>query len=354
MTYPLHEKEHLKPPSSEDDLVEIFEALSYSAPEKTPATKTAEDYQLTLHDKLLEARKDATDFANVYMTTSYAILGIIVLMSTGYISKLSAVGADLNLNGTYAPEYIIILLILVYVILDFHMLRLSRIFRAIRQSGSRLKSLNTNAKVIAVEDMHLFVSGISGVIMALARAQTREMLSSVSAVSIKPFIEAAIQLNEKPTIKTFSKVMGKTILASIQISRTTARLGIRLVVATVLIYFPIIASVFSITAWKYAPIISHQPKTGVLWYYWQNIPIIDYAIVMMIIAVLIVTLYAGIVLAFGYSADLVGESIEKLGISSKEFAKMLSRLVPEQLSDDLQKQITEPVRQLQRWWEGQL
>src|SRR5262245_2847233 len=118
-------------------LVFIARHLRPSTPDVGPKLKTIEEYYLGLHEKLLDARKDATDFINLYVTTCYGIVGVVLLYLSGYITKVSFVGTDVDLTKGYVLEYTAGLVLLAYVLISFHLLRLARIFRAIRLNASQ-------------------------------------------------------------------------------------------------------------------------------------------------------------------------------------------------------------------------
>jgi hypothetical protein len=161
--------------------------------------KSEEDYLTSFHDKLLEARKETTDFINLYMTVCYGILTLVVLFVTGYIPKLTIGGAEFKLDQTYAAECIVALLIVAYLLMDFHLIRLSRLFREIRRSGVRIKGVNRSARLITVEDLHLFMSGLSGLVLALARAQMRDVISRIPIDSFNRLVDVGLDFRDNPT-----------------------------------------------------------------------------------------------------------------------------------------------------------
>jgi hypothetical protein len=100
----------------------------------TSDPKSREEYLISYHDKLLVERKETTDMINNYLMFSYITLGITILIKSGVVSKLSAVGADVDTSKPVILDYIVILILLAYIVIDFHRRRLGRLFQEIRQN----------------------------------------------------------------------------------------------------------------------------------------------------------------------------------------------------------------------------
>jgi len=146
--------------------------------------KTKEEYCVALHDKLLDARKDATDFVNLYITSSYGLVALILLNVGGYVTKVSVGGAEFDLTKGYMLEYGAGLVLLAYVLISFHLRRLARVFRAIRLNGSEILKINPAAKIIGIEDMKFYVEGLCGVVLAFARMQTRVIIDNLQSIYV--------------------------------------------------------------------------------------------------------------------------------------------------------------------------
>jgi hypothetical protein len=78
---------------------------------------------------------------------------------------------QVKLDSPHLLDYIVILIYLAYLLIDFHLLRLSRIFHALRQNRMRVLAFNPESILVDVEDMHLFASGTVGLVLELARIQ---------------------------------------------------------------------------------------------------------------------------------------------------------------------------------------
>jgi hypothetical protein len=306
-----------------------------------PMTKSEEEYQLALHEKLLEARKDATDFINNYMIMGYLVAGLVLLIVSGYVLKFSAVGAEVNLGGTYLMEYIVVALTLAYVLLDFHILRLSKIFHALRRSGSKLRALNVQAKVVTIEDMHFFVSGIAGVILALARRQTRELLDLISSLSNHQIVAFVISLQwDKPTnVRGMFRKMAKGVrlfwIEFESFNKLVIRCLIRILVATFLLYLPMIVVTIMLMTGSHGTLVKPLSEA-----------IIDYAIIAVVVAVFLYTIYAGFNLGVGYSSDLVSEFINRV-LPYREILIRLQGIDAEHISDEQEAELRDYVSRVQ-------
>ena len=308
--------------------------------------KTAEDYHVALHEKLLDVRKDTTDFINLYLLSCYGIVGLIVLYMGGYISKFSFSGADIDLNKGYILEYAAGLVIIAYMLISFHVLRLARIFRSIRLNKSELKGINPNARVIGVEDMHLYVGGLLGLMLAFARAQTRMIMDNLQslAISLEQSFNSTASFRQRPSLKSAIGMTHGTVVLVSRSLYVAPRLLLRTTLAAIIIYLPLVFPIIAIAVAKYGDKVAGQPDDlmSAAEYYIDQIKPIDSILLIVFFYVIATTIVSSIALSSGYSRELIMKFAETLNLSISQLAAKASR------EEDL-KQLT---LEIDKWWQG--
>jgi uncharacterized Zn-finger protein len=289
--------------------------------------KTREEYHLAVHDKLLEARKDATDFINIYMISCYGFLGLVILLFTNSLSKLDLAGFEIKLDQTYAPEYVVALLLLAYTLIDFHLLRMGRLFRAITRSSVELSKINPCARVVDVNDMHLFLSGIVGIMLAPARSQTNWILARLGRMPTKIFqglLGGVVDASKTPSkrskrwklLATFWAFFRPMLFPWLSIPGT--QLVLRFVGACFLIYLPLVATTSLVLYTKY-----HQIQYFELKSYLSQFASFDKALLCASVGVFLYTTYAWIVLCLSYCFDALNGLIRDFESSLEEVTTTL-------------------------------
>lgn len=135
--------------------------------------KTREEYLIAYHDKLLAERKDTTDLINNHLIFAYVLLGLAIAIKGSLIVKLSAGGPEFDLSKPIILDYLVVLMFLTYVIIDYNLRRFARILQETRKNSSNLTALNPQARPVDIRDIGLFVSGVAGLMLAMARAEIR-------------------------------------------------------------------------------------------------------------------------------------------------------------------------------------
>jgi len=286
--------------------------------------KTIEEYRIALHDKLLDARKDATEFINTYMLACYGLFGLLVLLLTGVVSKIKI--GDTEISGRYVAEYVVLLIILAYILIDFHLLRLARICRNIARSSVALSTINTNAKVVDLADMHLFVPGIAGLMLAPAHSQTQWLINKFRRLSIgviRRFIDMVVSIQKQmgdrhgpspwplaqATLRFFPSLLFPFF------SFSGGLLGLRVVIANIVVFLPLAGAMCVLFYVKYGQIIYVNLVS-----YIAKIDIFDLGLIAVFIGIVLYTIWAWFTVCLSYSLNEfinvvndLGRSIDDLG-----------------------------------------
>jgi len=207
--------------------------------------KSKEEYCVKFHDKLLDAHKEATEAINGYMLTCYLLVGFMVLTYSGSISKVIFNGIEVKLD--HLGQYTTILVYLIYLVMSFHMLRLARIFRAIRRNASTLLSINKNARVFDIPDLGLLLPGVSGIMLATARLQMGYFVKLILKAPVQifqDFLVGVVDMKQNPADWSNWRiaVFGVKIVVRMYFIFGSVLTGISLlvfVIALTLVYFPL-------------------------------------------------------------------------------------------------------------------
>jgi len=284
------------------------------APNRDVKPKTSEDYHIAIHDKLLEARKDATDFINVNLIYCYGIVGLIVLYIGGYITKIKlSENAEFDLTKGYMLEYLAVFVIIVYTLISFHVQRLARIFHSIRENASAIEAINPKAKIIGMEDMHLYVGGLLGLILELVREQTRIIRKNTqsSANKVSSILDAAASYRERPSIKSALKMIRGAIAWQNDLWKLAPRLVLRGILISILMLIPLAAPVIAIAVMKYGDKFAAQPAGFIEGskYWLSQVNSIDAILLVAFVYVTSVTNLSNIMLA--YSRELLTRTFQQ-------------------------------------------
>lgn len=207
--------------------------------------KSKEEYYIKFHDKLLDAHKEATEAINGYMLTCYLLVGFMVLTYSGSISKVIFNGIEVKLD--HLGQYTTILVYLIYLVMSFHMLRLARIFRAIRRNASTLLRINKNARILDIPDLGLLLPGVSGIMLAAARLQMGYFVKRILKAPVQifqDFLVGVVDMKQNPADWSNWRiaVFGVKIVVRMYFTFVGVLTGISLLVfaiALTLVYFPL-------------------------------------------------------------------------------------------------------------------
>lgn len=209
-------------------------------PRTRPARRSREDYLIAFHDKLIAERKEAIDFLNYYILACYAFIGLAALIRVGAITAFNYQGATIDLKNSRLLEYLSLLILLAYGLIGFHMVRLSNLFFAIRLNASELIGINPQARVVDVVDATLFAPGILGVVIAVARAQTRAVLARLLSGEDLAAIQSAAALAATPSARNAARFVRATYLWGTQLPAAIYQLLLRFLASVILVLMPLV------------------------------------------------------------------------------------------------------------------
>jgi hypothetical protein len=294
--------------------------------------KTPEEYLLTYHEKLLVERKEATESINTYLLLSYALIGVAVLLKEGLVSEFSQSGLKFKIDNPVLLDYLVVVVLLVYVLLDFHLSRLARIFREIRNNSSSLKSANVQSRPIDITDMRLFVSGASGLIFAIGRSATKVVLEGLLAIAQFDWLRHVIAQQQNVTLTSLVRAFGAFFpwfFSTFWISLTLLN---RLILGCVLMLIPLFAIEFYILTPHYheAWLNTHR-KAIFLRLYDVGVNLGATRSILFVAGVILIltTLYSSLLLFISYAKDLFEQFVKDLGVSAEQLRASLGPLARE-------------------------
>jgi hypothetical protein len=318
----------------------VFPAAAQVVQTSLDKLKNEEDYLLALHEKLLEARKGATDFISNYMITCYGLFGFLLLFAVGGITAFTIGGANVKLDQSYLPEYILIVVLLCYALVDFHLLQLSNIFRNIRRNSAALSSINPTARVVNIDDMHLYVTGLIGPILAVARSSTKRLIEAMTFVpaNIKELVSVTVDARNNPSFQSIWRVivqLRSIFLRIIVLSNITWKWPLW----AFIVYFPLFATASVVGYIRYNEFLKHPPNGAGVEFLLSAFAAYFFDVVVFVAVVIIVfvTFYSYFVLSISYSLDLLIKLVDEFGNTIEDFRHRFRQLNDYQLRELLEK-----------------
>lgn len=144
--------------------------------ERVPVLKTREDYLLRFEAQLLDSLKDSYISVNRQVTLSYAIAMLVELFYSGRLNKLAFAGLDIVINDQTIRSYAPIILCLVMAFVNRDLARIRDTIREIQTTEASLSKLNVECSPLRMQDLYLFSTGVTGLILSLARSQLSSII----------------------------------------------------------------------------------------------------------------------------------------------------------------------------------
>jgi hypothetical protein len=104
--------------------------------------------------------------------------------------------------------------------------------------------------------------------------------------------------------------------------------------ATFLIYLPIVGTASVLFTWKYRGLVAAAPSgvIATIFYYGLKVDYIDWIILLMLLSTFFWTFVASVTVAFTYSLDLMDEVMAHIGTSLEQIAGRLSGVGADELA----------------------
>lgn len=140
--------------------------------------KTHEEYLVEFEAKLLGIPKNLYKSVNQDFATAFGLSMLVALFQFGSVTKLSFLGADFVLNKINIFIFIPVLISIIYIFINFQLVRIAEVYRLIHENAKDLRSGNQEAKPITMREIHLFGGGVTGLILSLSRWQAKTLLEN--------------------------------------------------------------------------------------------------------------------------------------------------------------------------------
>jgi hypothetical protein len=119
--------------------------------------------------KLLSIVGDLHKSVDQYLISAYVLAVLITLVRWDLVSKLNVFGADVPIKGTSVLLLISIAVATVYGIVCGQIGKITSVSRLVHANTNELVSMNPNSEPITICDLHLFGTGLMGLILTLVR-----------------------------------------------------------------------------------------------------------------------------------------------------------------------------------------
>lgn len=290
--------------------------------------KTREEYLIEFEIKLLEILKDLYKSVNYNFAITYGLSILVVFFHLGSVTDINFIGVNLALNKTDMLIFVPILVSIVFILINFQLIKIAEVYRHIYTNANELLSINQEAKPFTMKEIHLFSAGVTGLILSLANWQAKRLLTNnpfkfrpvLRSVPLRPLKEDSIfkwALYYLFSIAHPMNYLSEWILWIIDIILWLIRTAIRSLIAVFLFMLPIIL----VGYYNYNEFFYNQDITF-------RMPLVSLCIMVL---VAISTIVSGFVLFATYLVDLVesfkmdfSESLDEIKITLKIFWDMVN------------------------------
>ncbi|NOR47862.1 MAG: hypothetical protein GQ533_07435 [Methanosarcinaceae archaeon] len=278
--------------------------------------KPREDYLIEFEVKLLGILKELYKSVNHNITITYVLSMFVVLFQWGSVTEISFLGAKLALNKTNILIFIPILISIIYILIDFQLIRVKEVYSEIHMNANELLSINSEAKPITMKEIHLFGAGVTGLILSLSRWQANRLLTDT------PFkYHPNLFSKEESLIRFWENISEFKIFLNNVIERLFWIRNVFIWFITTTIRFIITVSLFLL------PIIVVAYYNYMEFFYHKNIivgtPILSLG---MSLLVAFFTIVCGSVLFVTYFVDLIESFKKDFAESAKELLEFFDKI----------------------------
>ena len=181
-------------------------------------TRTQEEYLLDFQDKLLDALKGQYESINRNFIAAYGLAALAALFKWGAVTKMDVLGIELAANGANILVVVPIAMSILYIIINYQLLIIGTIFKQIELNAKKLCELNEHAMPISIENVHMFSSGIAGLILSLSRWMANRLLTKNQIYYFDPVSNGGFLNTSKKIDELLTKITRwsiKTIIFAI-------------------------------------------------------------------------------------------------------------------------------------------
>lgn len=148
-------------------------------------SKSLEDYLLTYEERLITQLNDTFVNQNKNFFILYVLTATYILFESGLVGTITIFGVEIKLNAEHFRLFVPYLFLIIYVFINFQIIKISKLLISIRLNGNAILKENINARPLKIDDIYYYSKGFTGVVLVFAKWQFSIMVNKISLSRLK-------------------------------------------------------------------------------------------------------------------------------------------------------------------------